>query len=655
MFRKITYLFLSWILWLATFAVGKVGFMLYNRADNPFGFGDVVDVLRHGLSMDSSTASYLIAVPWLYFVLVELLHRKPKRRLSRGLREVAPRPWHEWLLFFYAMVASLLVVTTIVGDACLYPFWKFKLNAIIFTYLDDTTGMTNSVSGSFMAVRIIFILTLTALLSWVHLGIYQRTVASTPVAHVQPPTYMRWVNVCIFVLIGGLDFLSIRGGIGTGVQNVGTAYYSQNLFLNHSAVNPAFSLASTYRKVEDFGHKFRFFDGAECDKVVADCYRPTPSGHRDQQPTVKTQYGWIISQSKDPQAFFTTDRPNVLIVLMEGFGGKLVESLGGVPDVSPNLNRLIDESMFFTSYYSNSFRTDRGTASLLSGNVSYPTASLMRLPDKLAHVPGLARSLSAAGYSTHFLYGGDITFANTQGYLVGNGFEHIESDKDFAASDALSSKWGVCDSITVLRTIEKVTELAKDTKGKKGRFFLTYQTLSSHEPWEVDYQRLDDPRLNAFAYTDACIGRLIEGLKASPAWENLLVILVPDHGISIDTTYEDPEFFHCPMLWLGGVVKKPSRVDVLMNQSDVCATLLGQLNIAHDDYPWSRDIFSPDYTSPFVYCTYPSGIMYRDATGTTVYDIEGNRPIREIPAPSADRVKKVKALLQHTYSKLAEL
>lgn len=660
MFRKLTYLLLSWVLWLATFAAGKVGFMLYNHTDHTFGAGDVIDVLRHGLSMDMTTAGYLVVLPWLYFLLTEVFHRTPKRRLSWGRRETMPHPWHWWLLHVYAGVAALLVASTVVGDACLYPFWKFKLNAVIFSYLDDTAGVTNSVSGGFIAARVIFVLAMAAFLTWAQVALLNGTVDNAPEPHVQPPAYRRWVNVGVFLLVGALDFLAIRGGIGTGVQNVGTAYYSQDAFLNHSAVNPAFSLASTFKRAEDFGSQYHYFDEAECDKIVAELLAPTPSIHHGQSPApAPPKQTWRRRTGLQPVAvadstLLTTDRPNVLIVLMEGFGGRFVEALGGLPEVAPHFNRLVHEGVFFTNYYSNSFRTDRGTASLLSGHVSYPTTSLMRLPDKLNHVPGLARSLAAAGYSTHYLYGGDITFAGTQGYLVSNGFGHIVSDKDFPAADVLSGKWGVCDSITAERALKTVTEELPKAQGKQP-WLLTYQTLSSHEPFEVDYHRLDDPRLNAFAYTDACIDRLIAALKGTPAWDNLLVILVPDHGFLLDGTYEDPEFFHCPMLWLGGAVKAPRRIDTLMNQSDVCATLLGQMNLPHDDYPWSRDIFSPHYKNPFAYSTFPGGIMFRDTTGVTVYDLDSDRAITEQPSPSPDRVKKAKALLQYSYRKLAEL
>lgn len=661
MLKKLTYLLLTWILWLVVFAAGKVGFMLYNLGDNPFTAGDVFDVIRHGFSMDMSTAGYLVAVPIVYYILVDVFRRKPKRRMTWSRRDTEPRGWHWWIVPFYTVVAAFLVCAVIMGDSFLYPFWKFKLSAVIFTYMDDTSGVTNSVSTSFIVWRVLCYLLISTLVAWAFVRIWTKTAGLR--VEKKGPTQgpNRFVRILIMLLVAGLDFLVIRGGIGTSVQNVGTAYYSPTLFLNHSAVNPAFSLATSFKRADDFGKQFAYYDDAECEKIVKDFYPAHMAFAKKKQVAAANYWDLIRQQEADTLGLLTTKRPDVLIVMMEGFGGKFVEALGGHPEVAPNFNRLVKEGVFFDNYYSNSFRTDRGTTSLLSGYVSYPTISLMRLPDKLPHVPGLAESFKKLGYSTHYLYGGDINFTGTSGYLVGNGFDHMVSDKDFSTTDALSSKWGVCDSITTARALKMVKEGPAKKAGKE-HWLMCYQTLSSHEPFEVPYHRLDDPVLNAFAYTDACIDHLIAELKMTSAWENMLVILVPDHGFLHELTYENPEFFHCPMLWLGGAVKEPRRISALMNQNDLCATLLGQMEVEHDQFTWSRDVLSSDYRYPFVYATFPSGIMFRDATGVTVFDTNSNRPITEAPAAgqdaaksNAERLKKAKALLQHTYRRLDAL
>ena len=589
--------------------------MLYNRAENPFTAGDVFDVLRHGLSMDMSTAGYLIAVPWLV-MLVSFFVKESRQKVVHRVLTV------------YLGVAAFLVCLILCADCALYPFWKFKLNASIFAYLNNVEGAANSVETIFIVVCVVAFLLVFAVIAGSQLILLQRCMTTrSPLRCVR---LSRGVAIGLYVFAAAPIFLAIRGGISTAVQNVGTAYYSQTLFLNHAGVNPVFSLMSSIKRTERYAGQYHYFDDAVCDSIVAGLYAPTPSpGER----------------------LLRTERPNILIVMMESFGGKFIETLGGIPGVAPNLNRLVDEGIFFDHYYSNSFRTDRGTVSLFSGWPSYPTVSLMRLPEMLAHMPGLAKTLGQSGYSTEYLYGGDITIMGKSSYLVSSGFSTLYSDKDFSLIDAKSSKWGVCDGISAQRVAEMLAKRGADASHP---WLFGYQTLSSHEPFEVPYKRLEDPRLNAFAYTDECVGSLIDALKNSPAWDNLLVILVPDHGFLYQLTYEDAAFFHSPMLWLGGAVKTPQRISTLMNQSDFCATLLGQLSIDHADYPWSRDVLSPDYAEPFVYSTSPSTIVYADSTGTTVYDITSRRRLAGPANPAAAKQgeQRVKALLQHTYRQL---
>ena len=120
------------------------------------------------------------------------------------------------------------------------------------------------------------------------------------------------------------------------------------------------------------------------------------------------------------------------------------------------------------------------------------------------------------------------------------------------------------------------------------------------------------------------------------------------------------------MLWIGGAVRQPRRMPVLMNQSDLAATLLGQLGIAHADFPWSRNVLASGYRYPFVYCAFPSGFLFRDATGSTIYDTSADRLIFHQDARSSAhygpdapssilgrlRLEHGKTILQTSYDRL---
>ena len=602
---RILYLLRLWLSLLLLFALGKMVFLMYNADVSPFGCADFWQVWRHGLTMDISTAGYVTALPLLLALVSVWWRRLPLR----------------WVLWPYLTVVAVLLAVIIGGDTVLYEFWKFKLNAAIFGYMQNPEGATSSVSPLFIITRVGGILLLAVLAGWLLLR-------RTPVHF--PAVRRRLVHTVLLVLCGGALFVGIRGGVQQGVMNVGVAYYSPSLFLNHAAVNPAFSLLSSLSKTKDFGGQFNWQD----DKSLARSFE-----------------GLYPGETEDIQdTLLRVKRPNVLVVLMESFGSKFVHELGGLPDVAPGMSRLIPQSIFWTRFYSNSFRTDRGTVSAFSGWVSYPTVSLMRLPEKLNHLPSLARSLQREGYHTGYLYGGDITIMNKKGYLVATGYRQLTSAADFPKRETSESKWGANDSVTARRTYEMIAGGQMPEP-----WHMTFQTLSSHEPFEVPYHRLSDKKLNAFAFTDHCVTALIDSLRNTPQWDNLLVILIPDHGFLYDLTYESPEFFHAPMLWLGGAIREPRRMEVLMNQSDLAATLLSQMGISHTDFPWSRNVLSRNYRYPFAYSSFPSGILFADSTGVSVFDITSRKPITEQPAPSPDRIHKAKTILQMSYDRLEQL
>ena len=84
--------------------------------------------------------------------------------------------------------------------------------------------------------------------------------------------------------------------------------------------------------------------------------------------------------------------PDILLVIMESFASDLMPSMGTQKDVAVQLDSIARQSILFTRFYANSFRTDRGLVSILSGYPAQPTTSIMRYPAKTAHLPSIASS-----------------------------------------------------------------------------------------------------------------------------------------------------------------------------------------------------------------------------------------------------------------------
>lgn len=603
--KRIAYISLYFFTVLLIFILQKPLFMLYNGSiEKGFGFADYMQVMVHGASLDAATAGYLTAFPFL-LVLISIWFRKfPLKKILYG---------------YYILAAALISIIFVV-DMALYTFWGFKLDASVFLYIDSPKEALASVSVGFILLRVLAILLLIALNSWVLLKI-------TP--SVLTATRKRIAGTAGMLLLGGVLFIIIRGGVTESTSNIGQVYFSNEPFLNHSAVNPDFSLLSSMGKSQDFASEFNFFD-EEKRAALFDGLYPTTDGDS------------IIQ-------VLNTKRPNILIILMEGFGGAFVEPLGGLPDVTPHFNRLSKEGVFFTNCYANSFRTDRGTVCTFSGYLGLPTASVMKIPAKSRTLPAIAEGLSKAGYKTDFLYGGDINFTNMKSYLLSTGYQRLTANTDFSLAEQTSNAWGVNDDIT----FEYLYNQLRNRK-EEGPWHTAFLTLSSHEPFEVPYHRLEDKIPNAFAYTDECLGKFVDRLKQTPAWKDLLVICLPDHGFYYPREGANamPRFYHIPLLWLGGAVKQPMQVDKIMNQTDLAATLLGQLGLEHTAFTFSRNVLGSDYKYPFAFYSFNNGFSFRDSTGVTVFDNNSGSILFDEPEADESRLDKGKAILQTVYDDL---
>ena len=592
--ERVFFLLKFFLLTVMIFIVGKCGFMVYNHDAATWTMADMLEVIGHGLSLDVSTALYFLIIP--FFVAWASIWL----------------PMPRWLMKPYYIFVAIAFSLAFVYDTCLYPYWHFKLDALCLQYLETPSEAMASVSTGYILLLLLALIVVAVIISLAY--IYVVPVYRLKKGH--------WWESFLFVLLIPVMVIAIRGGLDESTTNIGQVYYSQNQFLNHSAVNPVFSFLASFEKTASYVPNYQFMDDDECEAMMQGLYPTT---------------------SENPDTLLTTQRPNVVVILMESCGGVFTQDIGGKKEVMPNLNRLESEGVYFSRFYANSYRTDRGTLCTWSGYPSFPRSSVMKMPAKTRLLPGIAGSMLREGYTTSYLYGGDINFTNMRGYLVNIGFEDLYWKTDYTLEEQETAEWGVRDDIT----FKTLSQMVEQKSQQEKPFLIGYSTLSSHEPWDVPTHRLDDEILNAFNYLDECIANFISEMKKSPAWDNLLIILLPDHGYSYGEVGEEhPMHDHVPMLWLGGAVKEPRRITQICNQTDLPATLLGQLGIDHQDYHFSRDVLSKNYTYPFATHTYNNGISMVDSTGFAVLDLNANMIVTDQSTDAQALIKKGKAILQ---------
>lgn len=594
-------------------------------------FTELPAVIWHGLPLDLSMAGYLSVIPGLLSIAVVWL----KRELVKPIMNI------------YFIIASLFITCSFLLNASLYPYWKYPLDSTpLFYFFTSPADAIASVSIWQVILSIVILIVLT-------IGVWF-TLRMRGEKRQQYSRYSygyggfgsgkrnrfddfdrhRGRTSIILLLLTGLLFLPIRGGITVSTMNTGQAYYSQNAYLNHSAVNPLFSLLESITHQEDFASQYRFMKDKEADKIFATM---TSTSDENTYPLLN-------------EATFKKGTPDILIVIMESFASDIMPSMGSYKDVAVCLDSIAQQSILFTRFYANSFRTDRGMVSILSGYPAQPTTSIMRYPRKTSQLPSIARNLAKyKNYKTTYYYGGDADFCNMRSYLVSQGYQHIISDANFPIEDKLS-KWGVPDHILAAKMMEDI----KAQQNEKRPMLRILQTSSSHEPFEVPYHRLKNKRLNAFAYTDSVMGAIVREYRKLPRWKNTLIVFVPDHvgGYKENLNDHDRSRYQIPLILAGGAISRPMKVGIIGSQHDIAATLLGQLGVEHREFTFSKNMMS-DATPKFAFFAVNDAFGIVSEENSLIYDNRAKRIVYD-KGEKGFNLKRGQAYLQKLYDDLAK-
>jgi phosphoglycerol transferase MdoB-like AlkP superfamily enzyme len=434
-----------------------------------------------------------------------------------------------------------------------------------------------------------------------------------------------FTGIPVFLFAGALMILPIRGSLGVAPMNVGFVYHHpDNVFANHAAINAVWNVAKSLTNSGEIS-EYPYMEMQQAERFFA-------SGYPHQEHT---------------RLLLKAKRPNVIVMIFESFSNQLIEPLGGLASVTPNLNRLCKEGIAFSGIYSSGDRTDKGLLAVLSGYPSHPMARVISYPEKTRRLPFLSRDLKQQGYHTEHVSGFDNKFSNIMSYLRNAGYDRITDRDDFPAGTYRGTKWGVPDHYV----FEKLLERCNDTPQP---FFKSFITLSSHEPFDVPMPTViegddDESRfLNSAHYTDRSLGAFIDEARKTDWWNNTLIVITADHGtraVGNLTAYE-PEKFHIPMIWTGGALAVADTIiSTVAGQTDIAYTILRQLDIHSDAYGFSKDIFGTPVRQ-FAFYDFNNGFGWVTDSAKTAFDNVSRNIIYQEGTCTEEMIEQGKAYLQ---------
>jgi phosphoglycerol transferase MdoB-like AlkP superfamily enzyme len=589
--------------WTAYFVVARILFLLYHAGlAQQLSAADVWNVFLHGIRMDFSMAGYFSLMSGL---LLGVLFFLPGKRI-----------WPFW--FIYRGVVLFIASFIIVLDFELYRHWGFRLDATPLLY------MGKEAAGSGDLLTSILLLGYCLLLFAVTLWLIRKTFKPRMLA-LQPTN---GASLPVLLLATALMIIPIRGSFGVAPMNTGFVYFHpRNIFANHAAVNVVWNFFYAVQKMNKLKYSDRYFDRQKTRRFFSKMF-PVPA---------------------HTSRMLRTNKPNIVIIVLESYSSGLIGVLGGLPHVTPRFNALAKEGILFDHFYASGDRTDKGVVSILNGYPAQPLTSMVKEPKKTQSLPYLNKVFKAQGYRTEFTYGYNINYANFSSYLMHGNFDHITHSMDFPQS-LNTSKWGVHDQYVFDKFFDEL-------QGIEEPFFKIMMTQSSHEPFDVPMETViagdDDISrfLNSAYYTDKCLGEFIDKARESAWWDSTLVVITADHGHIYPSNpgVSNPDKFKIPMLWLGGALAiRDTVVHTIGGHPDIPNTILGQLGFYDGDFRFSHDMLSETF-DPFAVFVYNNGFGIVKENGQLVFDNIGNRVILESGTPGTDDLEEGKAYIQELY------
>lgn len=571
-----------------TMAALKPCFMLLNRS--VYGGATIMkewwSVVCGGFAMDCSMGAYFAMA--LCVILLALQWIRGDRDTSAAVK------------IYFGFVAAVLSMVFVL-DSMLYGYWGFKLDTTPLFYFTSSPSLAfASVSGLEIFAGVAGVVVLAVALYF----LVKFASGRIPDARTSTVRQRTLRSVALLVCCGTL-FIPLRGGFTVSTMNLSSAYFSNDNRLNHAAVNPLFSLMYSATHSNDYDTAFAFFSDEEAER-------------RFENLNCRSDV-----DSVEMKTLLNTGRPDIYIIILESFSNHLFPSLGGEP-IAAGLDSIARTGLLFDRFYASGFRTDRGIPAVLSGYPAQPTTSVMKDVAKAESLPSIANSLSKAGYTAEYFYGGDANFTNMRAYLVSAGFTGIVSDKDFPISQRLS-KWGVPDGPLFERVLESVVSSHNDGNPK----LRVVQTSSSHEPFDVDRspRSADEPReVTAFAYADSCATAFVDSLRNIPSlWNNALIVMVPDHYGCYPKGLTDASGRHAvPLIMTGGALALTGVDHTVGSQTDIAATLLTALDLPHDDFRFSKNLLD-NTQRHYAFFSSPGDVSFVTADGCVTYNIDADR------------------------------
>ena len=544
----------------------RIGFLFWSSKDLDFNLFYILRAFFTGVCYDFAVGTLFLLLYSIYLLVF------PKRWVGSRFDKI--------FTYVYLAIVLLIIYFSLLAEI---PFWDefgVRFNFIAVDYLIYTYEVISNINESYPLPLIIFVLVVLIILTFVFLQkrrIFRNTFSD------KRPISKR------FALFSFLIPALILSLILKNKQ----ADFSNNLVLNELGKNGTFSFFSAFKSNElDYETFYPKIDDKEAYSVL-------------KKNLLQENQAYLSNKWDDISRTTKSDNeqcPNVILIAIESFSGDFLKAFGNKDNLTPNYDKLANESIFFTNLYATGTRTVRGMEALTLSVPPTPGISIVRRPDN-QNLFSVATIFKEKNYQPYFIYGGDGYFDNMNNFFGGQGFDIVDRNRGNPLSDDIKTQrfnipdnevsfenaWGICDEDLYKQSIKYADKSSKLNKP----FFQFVMTTSNHKPYTFPAGKIDLPqgdRNGAVKYTDYALGKFLADAKTKPWFKNTVFVIVADHCASSAGKWEiNIDKHHIPAI-IYNLPQKAEKINRLTSQIDLMPTLFGYLGWNYTTSLYGKDI-----------------------------------------------------------------
>lgn len=545
--------------------ITRTVFLIRERSEIDFSLIIIAKIYLFGLFFDLITLTYFSFIPLLYYILV------PNKIFTKKSH-----------LYFVLLLYFIFIYGIIFNVAAEWFFWdefSSRYNFIAVDYLIYTSEVIGNIVESYPVGWLMSFMVLIA--TSIFFFSYKNILKNIE----KKINFRERLQFSIApLLICVIAFFTVDSGRIAGK-------ISDNNYVQEISYNGIYQLFSAYRNNQIDFDKFYLNQDSQ-NYSIEKSTSEIKQDIANQNPDIKflnqdtTQFTYHVPKKTNE----AEKKYNVIFVTVESLSAEYLTAFGNKDGITPNLDKIANQSLFFTNLIATGNRTVRGLEALALSVPPTPGNSIVRRPNN-ENLFTIGKPFQNRGYDTKFIYGGHGYFDNMNYFYHNNGFQTIDRNNFTKDEISFSNVWGVSDEDLFSKTIKEADKSYENGKP----FFSILMTTSNHRPFTYPEGRIDIPsksnRDGAVKYTDYAIGKLIEDSKKKPWFKNTIFVIIADHcaGSAGNTDlpfwrYQIPAIFYAPD------IIKPRKFNKLISQIDIAPTLLGLLNFDYNSNFFGNDV-----------------------------------------------------------------